>query len=217
MNPMLPSEVTTAFTNPILKATAMDWHKIVEHTIEGVLLTCVIAFGVWAWKLIRDLRLKHEITKTLVETTIGGGLLGITTTIRNRSQVEWRVREVFLCTPKQWYQFNPIGEESDTAASFAELYGRTSPRTPEPFPHLSPLSGYEYRLPAAFIAQYEGPTTGLSITIEHKTHSGRWKHLKVQTGAWANRLIQQTMEHYKQESQSGSLSEARARFHLPPT
>jgi hypothetical protein len=194
----------------------MDWPKIIEQTIEGVLLACVIAFGVWAWKLIRDLRLKRKIIKALRKTTIGSGLLGVTTTIRNKSHVEWRVREVFLCTVEQWYQFNPIGEESDTAASYAELFGRVSPRTPEAFPRLSPLAGYEYRLPADFITHYQGPTTGLSITIEYKTYSGRWKSLKVRTGEWANHLIQRTMEHYKEESRNGSLSEARARFYPPP-
>ena len=188
-------------------------NPIIQSIVVTVVGATVLAGLIALARLIRGLWLKWKITKALEKTTIGSGVLGVSITIRNNSQVEWRVREVFLCTPSAWYKFNPVGEESDTEASYAELYGNTSPRAPMPTPHLAPLTGYTYRLPPDFMRLYQNPATGLSITVDYKTYSGRWKSLKVQTREWANDLIQRTMEHHKREFDSGSLSRARARFH----
>jgi hypothetical protein len=190
----------------------VNWNTIAQAIIiavgSAVALTGLIALT----KFIRSVWLKRRIANKLSKTTIGSGLVGITTIIRNESQVEWRVREVSLSTPGNSFKFNPIGDESDTAASHAELFGQRPPRSPQPTPQLLPLSGYEYGIPAAFMTHYEGPALGLSIRIDYKTYSGRWKSLVVQTDGWANDLIQKTMQHYKQEFENGSLAAARVRF-----
>jgi hypothetical protein len=192
----------------------MNWGTIAQGIIITVGSAVVVGGSIALTKFIRGVWLKRQIVTKLIGTTVGSGLMGVTTTIRNHSQVEWRVREVSLCTPDVWFKFNPVGEESDTVSSHAELFGQEPARNPDATPRLLPLTGYEFRLPANFIAQYDGPTMGLSITIDYKTYSGRWKNLNVRTDGWANELIQKTMEHYKREFETGSLSTARARFNM---
>jgi hypothetical protein len=195
----------------------MNWTAVIQSVVIAAIGALVLFAAASLKKYGRDFFLRRKLRKELQERYLGSGFLGVTTIIRNTSQVELRVREVVLCTLEQWHMFNPVGLES-SSDRYAELVGQPRKHSPptDSFPRVSPLNNYVYELSADFITHFKGPAIGLRITIDYDSYSGRRKILKVNSNERSNVMIRKRLDHFEQEFRNGHINEARRRFHLPP-
>jgi hypothetical protein len=191
----------------------MHWTAIAQGIVTALLISGIIA----SRKHVKNLILRRQIKRMLIGANLGHGVVGLTTTVRNESQVEIRVREVFLLTSTMNFQFNPAGEESSNQ-HLAALFGASGSRPPteSPFPRVPPLTNYNYLLPAGFISSFKGPFLGISIKVDYDSFTGRRKIIEVQSDERANELSRKAIAHYEWELQSGNLNNARAKWNLQP-
>lgn len=192
----------------------MHWTAIAQGIVTALLISGLIV----SRKYIKNWFLRRQIKHMLNGANLGHGVVGLTTTVRNKSQVEIRVREVFLITPGMKFKFSPAGEESSNQ-DLAELFGGSpakaaSPDTP--FPRVPPLTNYNYLLSAGFIANFKGPFLGISIKVDYDSYTGRRKIVEVRSTERANEMSRKTIAFYEGELQNGNLNKARGMWHLPP-
>jgi hypothetical protein len=191
----------------------MHWTAIAQGIVTALLVSGIIA----SRKHVKNWILRRTIQRMLIGANLGHGVIGLTTTVRNKSQVEIRVREVFLLTPTMKYQFKPAGEESSNQ-HLAALFGASGAKPPSesPFPRVPPLTNYTYLLPAGFISRFKGPFLGISIKMDYDSHTGHRKVVEVESDERANELSRKAIAHYEWEFQNGNLNKARATWNLPP-
>ena len=189
----------------------MHWTAIAQGIVTALLVAGLIA----SRKHIQNWFLHLKIKRMLRNANLGHGVVGLTTTVHNESQVEIRVREVYLLTPNMNFQFIPAGEAS-SFQHLAELFGAAAkPITDSPFPRVPPLTNYNYLLPAGFIARFKGPFLGISVKVDYDSFTGRRKIIEVRSTERADEMSRKVIAHFEWELQSGNLNKARAMWNLP--
>jgi hypothetical protein len=192
----------------------MDWNPVIQSVMAALIIGTPLALR----KHIGSWFLRSKIKRMLRGANLGHGVTGLTTSVRNESQVELRVREVFLITPTAKLKFNPAGEES-TNGALAELFSgpnATAPRSDSPFPRVPPLTNSTYLLPAGLVAHSDGPFVGISIKVEYDAYTGRRKVVEVHSSESANEMSRKSFDHFQGELRSGNLNKARQMWRLPP-
>lgn len=191
----------------------MHWTAIAQGLVTALLVSGLFA----SRKHVKNLLLQRQIKRMLDGANLGRSVVGLTTRVRNKSQVELRVHEVFLLTPGMRFQFQPNGEESMDHHIKELLTGSDpKPATAGPFPSVPPLTNYSYLLPASLAAQIKGSVSGISIKVDYDSYTGRRKIVEVQSSEWANEMSRKTIAQFQEDLQSGNLNNARTQRGLPP-
>ena len=212
---------------------------MIEGTVTGVAATVALGIMILARNLINNLIIRFQIVKCLKATNVGGSIFGLTSTIRNHTAKEFRIRYFALVAAEGNYKIKataesrlaekpkkqkltkeqqellnagkqvPIGTEIEYGPPLQREVQRDAVTIP-------PFTEQEFLLHANFIKTYKGPAFHLIIKAEYVNYTDDIVLLTTETSKKNAKFINQQIAHYKKGSDDGSLWEGRRRFGLEP-
>jgi hypothetical protein len=216
----------------------LPWDALLEGTTTGVVGAGVLGLLTVCRNRLREQALRRWIRRNLNTMGIGTSLEGITTSIHNQTGSEMIVRQVTFLIDGTYIVLLPSGEltssykgqnRKPTRAEMHRLkkgemiqteaqmqFGSWKvPPGPAGFVTLPPYTKTSFVLPAQFVANSNSPITRIRVVLEYTTRTGEKKILQHDLKSKHPAHIQTTLDHFREELQSGRFNEARRMFRMP--
>jgi hypothetical protein len=216
----------------------INWDAVVQGTTTGLVGAGVLAVLVSGRNRVRNELLRRRIQRKLDRLSVGSGLAGITTSIRNETGRGMVVRQVAFLIGGTYIVLLPAGEltssykgetRKPTRAEMRRLkrgemiemeaqmqFGSWKvPPDQAGFVALPPYTKSSFILPAQFIANSNDSIQLVRVVLEYETRTGDKKILQHDVKWVDDQHVQKTWTHFHEEITNGNLNKARRMFQMP--